>query len=182
MTTPAEVDALADALVPKYVVTVTPTTREKAADKLREYAALLRAREAGVTDAVIERAAEAIWNARDHKIMQKAGYPIAWAEQPTSIKRDYRKEARAALAVLPIPSDAQALQKAFKAGCAWMITDPNGMHESPNDAAERYAASTLQSKDAQALERVRALHCDAVMNGRNVIGVDELERALGEPK
>lgn len=51
----------------------------------------------------IEAAAEALWRSNKHRLLEKAGFAIDWASQPEIIKRDYRKQARAALAAAAAP-------------------------------------------------------------------------------
>ena len=50
----------------------------------------------------VERVAEALWVScsTKHKLLEKAGYAIDWASQPNIIKRDYHKQARAAIAAM----------------------------------------------------------------------------------
>lgn len=50
-----------------------------------------------VSEEMVERAAEALWNAQSHKLLEKAGYTTSWQSQPKVLKLDKRKQARAAL-------------------------------------------------------------------------------------
>lgn len=50
-----------------------------------------------VSDEDVEKAAESLWNTSPHKLLEKAGHPTDWKSQPETIKRDYRKQGRAAL-------------------------------------------------------------------------------------
>lgn len=50
-----------------------------------------------VSNEDVEAAAETLWNTSSHKLLEKAEHPTDWKSQPETIKRDYRKQGRAAL-------------------------------------------------------------------------------------
>lgn len=52
-----------------------------------------------VADAVLERAAKALWDCQPtgHRLLAKAGYPIDWERQSGTTKRAYRMQARAVI-------------------------------------------------------------------------------------
>jgi hypothetical protein len=50
-----------------------------------------------VTDAMVEAAAEAVWNATSHKLLAQAGYPTDWPSINPSNRRSALREARIAL-------------------------------------------------------------------------------------
>lgn len=79
-----------------------PGTGDEYVGELLEIAEGIRAlaqQPAAVDEAMVERAARALWEAQPsgHKMMAKAGYPTDWPSQPAAIKRNYARQARAAL-------------------------------------------------------------------------------------
>ena len=49
------------------------------------------------TDEQITAAARALWNARSHTMMQRAGYPTEWEKITRTLQKEYIREARTAL-------------------------------------------------------------------------------------
>lgn len=53
--------------------------------------------EAAVSDQAVHAAAEALWNSESHPLLESAGHPILWREQPSSVKNGVLRKARLAL-------------------------------------------------------------------------------------